>query len=837
MPDRSPLRVDTFLPYMRDVSQCETSLNELSLLWRMIESSAKMNCPTEARTILPSMAATRAGFQRLERDMVHSLVGEKTGNVLDAIGTQAQYVIDIVVRNLYERTADVGFLATDRVLCEFVAAPTRHTGEVDAIRERLRSYREKYTVYLDAMLLDTEGNVLVQTDPSHATEGSVDPLIAATLQSDTHVETFRATDLRPGAGPCLVYSRRMLHPTLGTPVGLLCLFFDFDRELQGIFQAHRDPEGRSNMLLLDGDGRVIASADGHWIARGATVPLNPDGQPRPMLCAGREYLVATRATQGYQGYPGPSGWRGQVMVPIELAFQQDGSGLLDRLDPEMAAGLLTHARRFSPPLHEVIMATETIRRVVWNGQVVTAGQRDELQRLKAILDQISETGARSNALFTQSIRELYQTVLQSNLQQVAFSARLLVDLLDRNLYERANDCRWWALAPELAAALTDPAATDTATQTLRCIHSLYTVYSRLVVYNRQGQIVAESARPGHAALSGHSVDRDDLARVLELGTEQHYHASAFAPSPLADGHASYVYHAAVRHPQQAQQVLGGIGIAFDAHAELAAILNGAIEARPGAQAYFLERSGRIIASTDPNRPVGALLALDADLLALAKGDCATRVTVWDGQYQALACSVSSGYREFKVSDGYRADVLAVVAAPLGPVVPGAGRAGPAEAADWDSAQPPGGGLEHASFYLGGQLLAVPALHALEALPAEGLAAAPQGGHPARIGILPPQGQDGQARFHWVYDLGTLLQGQPSARRAHQQVVVLRQGEQRLGVLVDELHGVPEFQPQDLMPSPFGMGSGQGLVSQFAKAAQGRVLVGVLDVPALFRALA
>ena len=116
-----PLHTDTFLPYMRDVSQCETSLNELSLLWRMIESSAKMNCPTEARTILPSMAATRAGFQRLERDMVHSLVGEKTGNVLDAIGTQAQYVIDIVVRNLFERTADVGFLATDRELCAFVA--------------------------------------------------------------------------------------------------------------------------------------------------------------------------------------------------------------------------------------------------------------------------------------------------------------------------------------------------------------------------------------------------------------------------------------------------------------------------------------------------------------------------------------------------------------------------------------------------------------------------------------------------------------------------------------------------------------------------------------------
>ena len=68
------------------------------------------------------MAATRAGFKRLEQELVASLVGEKVANVLDAIGTKAQYVIDIVVRNLYERTADVGFLARDRELCAFVAA-------------------------------------------------------------------------------------------------------------------------------------------------------------------------------------------------------------------------------------------------------------------------------------------------------------------------------------------------------------------------------------------------------------------------------------------------------------------------------------------------------------------------------------------------------------------------------------------------------------------------------------------------------------------------------------------------------------------------------------------
>src|SRR5256885_2080344 len=94
--------ISSFLPYMPDVGKCERSLHELNLMWRMIEASAKMNCPAEARTILPTMAATRAGFGELEDELVASLAHEKMRNVLAELATKAQYVIEIVVRNLYE---------------------------------------------------------------------------------------------------------------------------------------------------------------------------------------------------------------------------------------------------------------------------------------------------------------------------------------------------------------------------------------------------------------------------------------------------------------------------------------------------------------------------------------------------------------------------------------------------------------------------------------------------------------------------------------------------------------------------------------------------------------
>jgi hypothetical protein len=197
---------------MRDVVRCELSLHALNLMRPMIEASAKMNCPVEARTILPTMAATRAGFNRLEQELASSLAREKVGNVLDEIGTKVQYVIDIVVRNLYERTADVGSLATDRKLCDFIAGPHDNADEV---RHRRRTYRSKATVYDEIMLLDPDGNVLVQIDESTPLEGSTDPPIAETLASGSYVEIFRTTDLRPGKREALIYARRMLQPETG----------------------------------------------------------------------------------------------------------------------------------------------------------------------------------------------------------------------------------------------------------------------------------------------------------------------------------------------------------------------------------------------------------------------------------------------------------------------------------------------------------------------------------------------------------------------------------------------------------------------------------------------
>ncbi|RIX72516.1 chemotaxis protein CheW [Acidovorax cavernicola] len=787
---------------MRKVARCEDSLRELRLMWRLIESSAKMNCPEEAHSILPMMAATREGFQRLEADLVQSLVAESLGEVLREIGTQARHVIDILVRNLYERTADVGFLATDPVLCRLAAGLD---DDAEAVCARLRQYRSKYTVYDDILVLDTQGRVLARIDAATPLPESQDALIEQTLRSPRHVETFRASDLRPGRRHALIYSQRLLHPTTGEPAGVLCLSFAFDDELQGIFHARGAQEGRSLALLVDANQQVLASSDPLWVEVGVKVPENLSGSPRLWPHSGRTYLVQTVAAAGYQGYPGPPGWKGQVMIPVELAFQSRTRRSVDSLPPAIIQGLLGHARQFCPPLHDIVTAADTIRRVVWNGQVMTAGQREGAQRLAAVLEQIGETGARTNEVFSQSIRDLYNTVLSAALRDSEFLSQLLVDLLDRNLYERANDCRWWALTPELRNLLADlklgiASAADVARATaiLGQINGLYTVYSRLVVYDTSGRIVAAShdRLANGASAVGQRIDADALAAVLALRGAQAYHVSPWRASALSDDAPTYVFHAAIRAPDGAQTAsaapVGGIGIVFNSAEELAAMLAGAQQAGERNCTVFVDRTGLVLASSSaPAAPdartglhiaVGSRLALPARMLQLAPGQSESRAMVHAGHYCIVGCAVTQGYREFRASSDAPQAVLALSFTSFGAVLADAEAAVLrrtthvlGDGADNARGSDTGAGREMATFFIDARPFAVDAACVLEALPASAITAVSAGRLPYCLGTLARRAQGQVTGYAWVFDLGHVLRGTPSPITAQSQVIVIDEG--------------------------------------------------------------
>ena len=847
-----------FLPYMPDVARCELSLRELNQMWQLIESSAKMNCPAEARLLLPAMVATRTGFAHLEQALIANLVQEKVNQVLANLGTQARYAIDILVRNLFERTADVGFLATDADLCTFVAdfaddsGHDHHRASLDAARRRLAAYRDKYTVYDEILLLDTGGRVLVQADVTTPVARSLDPLLAATLAADGYVETFRATDLRPAKSRALVYSHRMRDPRSGAVVGVLCLCFNFEQEMDAIFSAYRDPSHRANMLLLDADNRVVSSADPLWIPAGVPVPVNPDGSARPLLFGGREYLVQTFGCNDYQGYPGPAGWKAQLMVPLDLAFRDSGADVIQGADAQLVQGLLSHAQAFSPPLHELMTAvtrtTRTIGRIVWNGKVTShgdgngSGSGSNNSRLNTILDQISGTGARSDALFSRSIRDLYQTVLAASISQAELTSQLLVDMLDRNLYERANDCRWWALTAQLRRGLAEGGDDDAIKTVLAHINRLYTVYARLFVYDRQGRIVAAT---GAGPLPCTHVDADTLGRVCALRSELDHHVERFAPSALYGDAPTFIYHAAIRHPEQAANVVGGIGVVFDAGPELANMLHSGVAGRSNMHAYFITPERQVLASTNAAHPPGATLALPATQLAalLAAADRNGRssgalMMEHDGQYVIAACSRAAGYREFRAHAGVEQPVLALLLESFGPVRDRRELAAlGAQAMQVESAQgmqEAGTGTDYAIFHAGRALMALPARSIQEAVPFTRVQRA-AGNNPARVGMLDVAPGGGSKQFVWVFDLALLATGRAAVVTDNSQVMLVRLSTSTcagtIGLLVDDLHSVQQFADDALTASPMGADA-QALAPRLIKANGGNLLIEEIDLERL-----
>nr|WP_315252061.1 chemotaxis protein CheW [uncultured Duganella sp.] len=833
---------------MPDVARCEQSLRELNQMWRLIESSAKMNCPAEARLLLPAMVATRTGFAHLEQALVANLVQEKVRHVLAELGTQARYAIDILVRNLFERTADVGFLATDADLCRFVAGLD---DDKEAARQRLHDYRNKYTVYDEIVLLDLEGRVLVQADQHAPIAYSRDPLLQQTLDTSGYVETFRATDLRPGKARALLYSQRLLHPDSGVPIGVLCLCFNFEQEMAAIFAAYRDPSQRANMLLLDAQDHVISSADPLWIPAGVRVPTNHAGQPQLLLFGGREYLVRTFSSAGYQGYPGPAGWKAQLMIPVDLAFRGSGQQALAGVEPALMQGLLSHAQAFSPSLHElmhsVTRTTRTIERIVWNGKVTSAANDQGshgggVNKLNTVLDQITETGERSDALFSHSIQDLYQTVLASSISEAELTSQLLVDLLDRNLYERANDCRWWALSAQLRRGLADPSDQAAAAigQVLAHINSLYTVYARLFVYDRGGRIVASS---GGDEIVGQYISGDTLGRVAALRSEQEHYAEAFGPSAFYGGDATYIYHAAIRHPQQGS-VVGGIGIVFDATPELLAMLHSGVAGRASMRAYFVTPQGRILSSTDAACAPGDLLQLDPGLLQQAMDAAAVnsdgdggvasvaRILRHDGQYVIAACTRAAGYREFRAADGVEQPVLAVLLQAFGPVrseLPAAAAVRIERLRD--------SGPDFAIFYAGRTLMALRAAQIQEAVPFAKVQRTTSGGAmaAARLGMLDVPLANGRQHFVWVFDLALLVSGKPGAISDNSQVMLVHHGATVIGLLVDDLHSVQQFDAADLTESPLVAGDA-ALAPRLIKANGGNLLIQEVDLERLIARL-
>lgn len=263
------------------------------------------------------------GRLSLGRDMSGSLVEEMEGARLTDL---AQTLVQLIVRNLYERTADVRWWATDTAFWRAL-----ESGEVDArsfAAERLATINRFYTVYSDLVLTDARGRVVASANPAFARQ-----LLGVDLSREDWFRKAMSTRAGDEYGvgevmesphherrEALVYSTavRQGGRNEGSAIGALGVYFDWQAQGRSIVEteAALPPQiaERTEVLLLDDRGRIIATTRPE--NRFAQFALRHDGKSRGSYVSSAGDIVAFARTLGYQEYDG-LGWWGVVVQRTE----------------------------------------------------------------------------------------------------------------------------------------------------------------------------------------------------------------------------------------------------------------------------------------------------------------------------------------------------------------------------------------------------------------------------------------------------------------------------------------------------------------------------------------
>jgi chemotaxis signal transduction protein len=855
MENNDLLKLTTYMP---EVTDYNSALNSLSERWNLLTLLGQMS------NLGMDMSDTREAFEQLTQQLLVKLGGERLKKLTSEMNSKAQVAVDIVIRNLFERTADIGFLATDDDIREYLEHVLlnnkaddayRHTKAVlkKALVQRFNEYVAKYSVYDNIVLFNTSGEILVQLDQNNQSiKSSCHFIDEALTTSQDFIEYYDYCDISHSQEKSLVYAFKVTKTNdAGSEVlGVLALFFKFEDEMRGVFQNLLVKEDWLNILLLDSSAKVISSSDSYQIPLGATMQKVLNSEYKIVRFGGREYLAKTCKTKGYQGFFGLD-WLGHVMIPLENAFALTSETALPSLNKNILNSVMRNSNLFGEELVTIPKEAEKIQKeldiTVWNGNVKIANTKSgDNSFSKSLLIEISKTGSKTKTIFEESIANLNNTVISSILNDVSFLAKLAIDIMDRNLYERANDCRWWALTTFFRKSLKHPHADNAEiSQILAYINNLYTVYTNLLIYDKNGVVLAVS-QEDESNIVGVKLNNSWVTETLNMRDSQAYIVSPFTKSSLYANRSTYIYSASITDIDDHNEVLGGIGVIFDSEPEFYAMLADTLpkdkdgKTVEGYFALFCDREKTIISSTNQELRIGEALNIGESFFNLKSGESYANIIEYKGKYFSVGASLSKGYREYKINDNYTNDVIAIIFAEIADIEANiSNEISKLKSYTYPKPQPQDETTDISTFFLGDMIYGIESEFIVSSLSSQSLTKI-IGCNDYFIGVI-----SYMSKTIGVVALYSLITGEKFVYDpAYHDVILLQllyEGKEvNLGVAIDHIYDSPEIANRDIQNYKSSLLGSDTLTKAVVKPESDihkEELLSILDVHAIYKKMA
>ena len=341
-------------------------------------------------------------------------------------------------------------------------------------------------------------------------------------------------------------------------------------------------------------------------------------------------------------------------VPILVSSSQDEGSPTDRV--------VVVVRQLAATMRSAI---EEIREINENAKLLSLNARIEAatagisgaafgvvaQEMQALSNNTANVADEMANKTQRSISDLVEIIGGSvRGQRLADIALNSIDLIDRNLYERTCDVRWWATDSSLVEALEAPAKTnaDFASRRMGIILNAYTVYHDLVLCDLTGRVIA-NGRPHQY----HSLGRDEsksqwFTRALATKSGDEFAFQSAHSSPLVSDRSVLVYSSTVRRNGEANgQTIGVLGVIFNWESLSKAILtNASLDSSEAKRTLRLitDNELNVLASSNPE-DTRVRLPVDSvkQLLNQTKGHITTK---WNGRDVCIAHAASPGFESY-----------------------------------------------------------------------------------------------------------------------------------------------------------------------------------------------